>query len=77
MLSREEGGCFVPRDTLEGSGSGSFSLPGRGQEKPEIQQVAEEKLQALQTESAAEEGHLLGVRRHTCNRHTEKRGWGS
>lgn len=74
MLSWEEGGCFVLRDTVEGSVSGSISLPGRRQKKPEVQQVAAEKSQALQTESAAEEGHLLGVRRHICNRHTEKRG---
>lgn len=65
LLSWGEGGCFVPRDTAQGSGSGSLSLPGKSQEKPEIQRVAAEKWQAQQMESAAEEGHLLGVRRHT------------
>lgn len=40
-------------------------------EKSRVQQVAAEPFQA-HTESAAKERHLLGVRKHTCNRHTEK-----
>lgn len=74
LLSWEEGGCFVPRDTAQGSGSGSLSLPGKREEKPEIQQVAAEKSQALQRESAAEEVHLLGVRRHLQQAHRERGG---